>query len=118
MDLRTAKDLLHIDEWLRLAAQIVEHGELAYLSDPLLQEAGDALMMKLGEAARRLQERGVTAPPGIAWRDASDNRNLLIHEYDRIKRTVAWRTLADALPRWRIALAPMIREARHTVDQR
>lgn len=51
MDRRTAKEYLHIRDWLKLAQQIVDQGEDAYLSDPLLQEAGDSIMMKIGEAA-------------------------------------------------------------------
>jgi hypothetical protein len=39
----------------------------AYLGDDLLQEAGDSLMMKLGEAANRLSRLGVLAPEGVDW---------------------------------------------------
>jgi hypothetical protein len=54
MDRRAAKDLLHIQGWLALVEQIVDRGRDAYLADRLLREAGDSLMMKLGEAATRL----------------------------------------------------------------
>ena len=53
MDRRTAKELLHVEGWLARAAEIVARGKDAYLSDAMLQEAGDSLMMKLGEAAAR-----------------------------------------------------------------
>ena len=54
MDRRAAKELMHIDGWLHRVAGIVARGKAAYLGDDLLQEAGDSLMMKLGEAANRL----------------------------------------------------------------
>ena len=79
MDRKTAKELLHIRDWLERAHDIVARGQQAYTADPLLQEAGDSLMMKLGEAAGRLARAGVPPPPGLAWTDAIDNRNWLIH---------------------------------------
>jgi hypothetical protein len=51
MDRKAAKELLHIEGWLDRSVQIVERGKDDYLADDLLQEAGDSLMMKLGEAA-------------------------------------------------------------------
>ena len=42
---------------------------------PLLQEAGDSLMMKLGEAAGRLARTNVEPPPGVVWESlCSDHR--------------------------------------------
>jgi hypothetical protein len=57
MDRRAAKELLHIRDWLLRADEIVERGKDRYLPDELLQEAGDSLMRKLGEAANRLARR-------------------------------------------------------------
>ena len=65
MDRRAAKELLHIDGWLVRVVEIIQRGKVAYLDDDLLQEAGDSLMMKLGEAANRLSRLGVLAPDGL-----------------------------------------------------
>lgn len=65
MDREAAKELLHIQGWLERVEEVVRRGEDAYLADDLLQEAGDSLMMKLGEAANRLSRVGVLAPR--AW---------------------------------------------------
>ena len=54
MDRRTAKEYLHIRDWIDVAAQIVVRGEDAYMTDAVAQEAGDSIMMKLGEAAQAL----------------------------------------------------------------
>ena len=78
MDRQAAKELLHIKGWLERVDEIVERGREAYLADDLLQEAGDSLMMKLGEAANRLSRLGVLAPDGVEWALAVANRNFLI----------------------------------------
>ena len=51
MERKAVKELLHIKAWLTRVDEIVRRGKEAYLADDLLQEAGDSLMMKLGEAA-------------------------------------------------------------------
>lgn len=111
MDRRTAKDLIHVRDWLRRAAQIVQRGAVAYAGDALLQEAGDSLMMKLGEAATRLARSDVQPPDEVAWADAIANRNWLIHQYDQVDRALTWVTLHRDLPAWRKALAPLIARA-------
>lgn len=64
---KAAKELLHIKRWLELVDDIVARGKDAYLGDDLLREAGDSLMMKLGEAANRLSNLDVLAPAGVEW---------------------------------------------------
>ena len=54
MNRKAAKELLHIKGWLDRVDGSVARGKDAYRADDLLQEAGDSLMMKLGEAANRL----------------------------------------------------------------
>ncbi|MDN4475793.1 DUF86 domain-containing protein [Demequina sp. SYSU T00192] len=111
MDRRAAKELLHIEGWLDRVDEIAQRGRDAYLADDLLQEAGDSLMMKLGEAANRLARLGVLAPDGVEWALAVANRNFIIHQYDRVNRSMTWLTLAVDLPRWRASLAPVFADA-------
>ena len=111
MDRKVAKELLHVRDWLDRAQGIVARGHEAYTTDELLQEAGDSLMMKLGEAAGRLARAGVEPPPSVAWTDAIANRNWLIHQYDEIDRALTWVTLSRDLTSWRAALTEMFREA-------
>ena len=62
MDRKVAKELLHVRDWLDRAQDVVARGHDTYTTDELLQEAGDSLMMKLGEAAGRLAKAGVEPP--------------------------------------------------------
>ena len=94
MELMAAKELLHIQAWMARVDEIVRRGREAYLADDLLQEAGDSLMMKLGEAANRLSRLDVLAPDGVEWALAVANRNFIIHQYDEINRELTWVTLS------------------------
>jgi len=105
MEHRQAKELLHIRAWLNIAAEIVRRGRREYLNDALLQEAGDSLMMKLGEAAKRLANTGYFASESVDWSSAIANRNWLIHRYDELDRTLTWMTLSADLASWQSALA-------------
>lgn len=105
MDRKTAKELLHIRDWLNRAQEVVNKGKSEYLTDALLQEAGDSLMMKLGEASNRLSKAGVEGPDGVDWADAIANRNWLIHQYDEVNRQQTWVTLSRDLVAWRVAFA-------------
>lgn len=115
-DRRAAKELLHIRDWLLRADEIVQRGKDRYLADELLQEAGDSLMMKLGEAANRLSKLGEDAPDGVDWALAVANRNFIIHQYDAIDREQTWLTLSVDLPEWHTSLEPQIEQAKADLE--
>jgi hypothetical protein len=69
MELRVAKELLHIQRWLVVVESIVDGGKAAYDRDPVAQEAGDSLMIKIGEASKYLAASGIGAPQGVIRRD-------------------------------------------------
>lgn len=89
----------------------MRRGRDAYLADDLLQEAGDSLMMKLGEAANRLSRLGVLAPDGVEWALAVANRNFIIHQYDEINRELTWLTISVDLPSWSLSLRVLFDQA-------
>ena len=117
MDHKAAKELLHIQSWLARIDEVVLRGKEAYLADDLLQEAGDSLMMKLGEAANRLSRLGVLAPDGVEWAIAVANRNFIIHQYDEINRELTWLTLSTDLPPWKVSLRALFDEAETALSQ-
>lgn len=116
MDRKAAKEVLHILGWLARIEEIVDRGKDAYLADDLLQEAGDSLMMKLGEAANRLSKLGVLAPDGVEWAIAVANRNFIIHQYDELNRAVTWSTISVDLLEWKASLAPLFHDADTVIE--
>lgn len=116
IEVRAAKELLHIQGWLRRDDLIVASGRDAYLADDLLQEASDSLMMKLGEAANRLSRLDVLEPDGVRWALAVANRNFLIHQYDEINRELTWQILAMDLSTWRDSLQGLFVEAAAVIE--
>lgn len=111
MEVRVAKELLHIQRWLKVGATIVARGKESYEADEVAQEAGDSVMIKLGEAAKILAARGLEAPVGVSWADAAKNREKLAHHYSITDREVTWQTLSVSLPKWATALTPLFSEA-------
>jgi uncharacterized protein with HEPN domain len=118
MDIKVAKELLHIQAWLQRAHEIVQMGQQAYLNDDLLQEAGDGIMMKLGEAAKRLSLLEFPAPDDVDWSIAVANRNFIIHQYDEVNRNLTWFTLSIDLPKWNDSLRPLFDQAQRELNQR
>ncbi|MFN8106872.1 MAG: HepT-like ribonuclease domain-containing protein [Nocardioidaceae bacterium] len=116
MDRRAAKELLHIQTWLARIEEIAHRGKGAYLADALLQEAGDSLMMKLGEAANRLSKLGVLPPEGVEWAIAVANRNFIIHQYDSLNREITWLTVSVDLLEWKSSLELLFHDAEMVID--
>lgn len=52
----------------------------------------------IGEAARNLSNDFKAAAPHIAWRDISDFRNVLIHEYFGVDKEKVWAVVKNDLP--------------------
>lgn len=116
MKLRVAKELLHIQRWLDVVESIVDGGKSAYDRDLVAQEAGDSLMIKIGEASKYLAASGVGAPQGVNWSDAAKNREVLAHRYSTVDRNLTWQTLSVSLREWQTALAPLFAEATAVID--
>lgn len=116
MERKAAKELFHVQGWLERVDFIVERDKDAYLADDLLQEAGDSLMMKLGEAANRLSRLGVLAPEGVEWALAVADRNFIVHQYDEINRAITWQTLSVDLPEWKASLSPLFQAAGAAIE--
>lgn len=116
MEIRIAKELLHIQRWLEIVSSIVDDGKAAYDRDPVAQEAGDSLMIKIGEASKYLAASGSVPPTGVNWSDAAKNREVLAHHYSTVDRNLTWQTLSVSLPEWQRALAPLFVEAAEAID--
>lgn len=116
MELRVAKELLHIQRWLDVVSAIVDDGKAAYDRDLVAQEAGDSLMIKIGEASKYLAASGIVPPAGVNWSDAAKNREVLAHHYSTVDRNLTWQTLSVSLREWHVALRPLFAEAKDVID--
>jgi len=116
VELRVAKELLHIKRWLEVVSSIVDGGKAAYDRDPVAQEAGDSLMIKIGEASKYLAASGIVPPAGVNWSDAAKNREVLAHHYSTVDRDLTWQTLSVSLREWHTALAPLFAKAKEIID--
>lgn len=87
-----------MQDWLMKSPLIVSSGREEYDKNELLQEAGDSLILKIGEAANRLGRAGEPEPAGLTWARVVANRNWIIHQYDQIDWDITWSTLETSLP--------------------
>lgn len=92
-----AKEYLHLDQWLNQIALYTERGAVSY-AEPMVQDACDALLMRIGEAANRLSRLDEPDPFSVPWHRVVSLRNWLIHGYDVIDRELVWETISVALP--------------------
>ncbi|HNB37167.1 MAG TPA: DUF86 domain-containing protein [Anaerolineales bacterium] len=63
----------------------------------------------IGEATRNIPEELRVKYPEIPWRDVSDMRNKLVHNYFGINLEVIWQTLEEDIPLLADALQNIIR---------
>ena len=76
-----------------------QNGRDAFFADPMAQDAVVRNIEIMGEATRGVTEAIKKAHPGIPWRDISDMRNKVIHDYFRVDIAVVWDVVEkDLLP--------------------
>ena len=84
-----------IDRVLRYTAA----GREAFFADPMAQDAVVRNIEIMGEATRGVSEALKKAHPEVPWRDISDMRNKVIHDYFRVDLAVVWDVVdKDLLP--------------------
>jgi uncharacterized protein with HEPN domain len=68
------------------------------LSDVRTQDAVVRRLEIIGEAARRLSEKGRDSLPELPWHAMVSMRNMMIHEYDGVDYALVWETVKNDLP--------------------
>lgn len=65
----------------------------------------------IGEAASHLPEDFIEMHPDLPWREMSDMRNIVVHEYFGVDNMIVWETLENNLP-------PLLPLLRHLMEPR
>jgi uncharacterized protein with HEPN domain len=74
-------------------------GRDAFFADRMAQDAVVRNIEIIGEATRGVPEAVKKTHSGIPWRDISDMRNKVIHDYFRVDLAVVWDVVEkDLLP--------------------
>jgi uncharacterized protein with HEPN domain len=81
------------------ALEIVSRGKAAWDRDRLLRLAGEAVIVRIADAAGRLSKEVKAEIPNVPWEDIRDIRILVDHVYHRIDYEALWRTLREEVPR-------------------
>lgn len=82
----------------------------AYMSDTRTQLAVERLLEIVGEASRRVSEDFKADHSQVPWRHATDLRNVITHEYDKIDRDQVWDIIQRQLPQLIATLEPLVPE--------
>ena len=98
LDERTAEQLRDVARLCSRAELLAARGRGWYDSDPELEAprlAADSLVLKLGEAVRRLPDDFLeTQGTDPVWRRAIGMRNRIAHEYDAVDYEIVWQVVS------------------------
>lgn len=88
----------HIPYAIGRIDQYVAVGEECSLAETHWQDAVFRQLEIIGEATKRLFPELRTRYPIAAWREAAAMRDILIHRYADVGRSIVWATTQSALP--------------------
>ena len=71
----------------------------AFVADEVLRDAIERNAEIIGEAARRISESFKNQHPEIPWRKMIAQRNVLVHEYDKISVDEMWTVATFHIPK-------------------
>ena len=92
--MRDAQRIDHMLGFVRRCRQILEGVDSsAYLASLGLQEQVELNLLHLGEVAARISDDVKEAHPEIPWHEMVGMRNILVHEYFRVKPIVLFETV-------------------------
>jgi len=73
-------------------------GKSAFYQDARTQDAVLHNLAVIGEAAKRVDAEFRAQHPDIPWRSMAGLRDVLIHQYDRVRLDLVWTAVKDSLP--------------------
>lgn len=90
--------LVQILECIQRIELFTTEGEKAFYEDERTQDAVLHNLAVIGEAAKRVDDAYRALHPNIPWRGMAALRDVLIHQYDRVRLDLVWTTVIDGLP--------------------
>ena len=97
--MRDAQRIDHMLGFVRRCRQIIEGIDSSvYLASLGLQEQVELNLLHLGEVAARISDEVKEAHPEIPWHEMVGMRNILVHEYFRVKPIVLFETVTTQFP--------------------
>ena len=75
-----------------------------------LRLAAERLPVNIGEAARLVSDRYRGEHPEIPWRKIVAQRNVLVHEYGKIRSDLIWLVIQTTFPCFSGSLKPSCRQ--------
>jgi len=90
--------LSDIREAIERILEYTSGGREAFMADARTQDAVVRNIEIIGEATRGVTEVTKLAHPEVPWREMSDMRNKVIHDYFRVDVDVVWDVVENDLP--------------------
>ena len=81
-----------------------------FQNNMMMQRACVNLLEIIGEAANHISKWMKTDYPEIEWREITDLRNLLIHEYFGIDTNIVWDIISNDLPTLKIKINEILNQ--------
>jgi uncharacterized protein with HEPN domain len=98
----TRPDDLYLGDIIEVAAEIEEFiagiDEASFVADKRTRRAVIQCLSVIGEATARISKELKARYPEVAWRQATDLRNFVIHEYFVLDWKTIWVTVNDDVP--------------------
>ena len=85
-------------------------GRGAFLASELLQDGVIRSFEVIGEIVKRLDPDLQAQYPAVAWGDFAGFRDVLIHQYDKIRIDLVWRFTHEDLPTLKQAVAALLND--------
>ena len=103
-----ARDMI---SWGKRAIGYLDNvSEAIFLDSPMLQNACERCIEVVGEAAGSVSKAYSASHPNVPWKELTDMRNILIHQYGAVDLQIVYDTIQNDLPPIIIALKEAIGE--------
>ena len=96
----------------RIERYTKDHTAESFGSDQQCQDAVERCLLRISEAARKLQGAIESLAPTQPWSDIRAVGNVLRHEYDDVDPAIIWRIVANDLPPLRHAVRNALQRLR------